>query len=531
MNWFGRTPWDHQVYGATECVAAVDAGERRLCLTSPTGGGKTLIMAAAVDAFLGRGKKVLLLTNRCMLASQTIDVLSGIGLDFGVRASGMDHLAAAYKPFQVAMIQTEQTRLRKRLAYKLFPADVVLVDEAHNQKSGGVRSILDDYANNGAAIIGITATPVGIRDLYTKLIVAGRNSELRRCGALLPCRHHAPDEPAEALNLRPEQTGEFTEGDVVKAIMTPVIFGRVLEHYRQYNPHQRPSILFGPGVAESVWFARQFCEAGIPAAHIDGEHVWINGEEHPTSQDLRDRVLRMSREGEIKVICNRFVMREGIDAPWLYHCILATIFGSITSYIQSVGRLLRAYPGMDHVVLQDHGGMWWRLGSVNEDRHWDLDLDNLAYTRQRAERLRNKEEPEPIVCIKCGAVRLHGPRCATCGFQMKHKMRPVIQKDGTLSYMRGDIFRHPPTKQEPDTQDLWNKCYWRCRQSGKTFSQAMGLFRLENGYQPPDNLANMPKNSGDWYAVIKNVRFSDIHPMPPKAPKPEPEDHQLTLNY
>ena len=58
------------------------------------------------------------------------------------------------------------------------------------------------------------------------------------------------------------------------------------------------------------------------------------------------------------VLCNRFVC-AGIDAPWLAHGIFATIFTSLQSYLQSGGRLLRSFPGIDAVTIR-HGGNWWR---------------------------------------------------------------------------------------------------------------------------------------------------------------------------
>lgn len=520
MDFGGKTLRSYQERGHAQTVQTVESGAKRVCVTSPTGGGKTLLMGCAADHFLSRGQQVLLLTNRKMLATQTIDVMRGFGLDFGVRASGMDELADGYKPFQIAMVQTEQTRKRRRLDYRLPKANIVLVDEAHNQATGGVKEILDAYVTAGSAIIGYTATPLGIGEIYKSLVTAGIHSELRSEGMIVRANCYGPDEPAAALKLKRTKTGEFNEGEVVKAIMSPTIFGRVHEHYRRLNPERRPALLFAPGVKESIWFAEQFKLAGVRAAHIDGECVWIDGEQHNTSQALRDEVLKESRTGAIQVLCNRFVLREGIDAPWLYHGILATVFGSATSYLQSVGRLLRAHPGLDHVVLQDHGGNWWRHGSPNADRVWDLNLDAAKYASERAERIREKREAEPIVCPKCGAIRLAGPRCATCGHETTLKSRPVIQADGRLTYMKGDIFRQPKTDQRSDTEKQWERTYWRCRKENMTFSQVYGLFWKEQGYAPPKTLPLMPRSSVDWHAKVASVPFNEL--IPKVAKKSEP---------
>jgi DNA repair protein RadD len=517
MIWRGKALWDHQDRGVTELIEAIRSGDKRIAFTSPTGGGKTVMMGCAIDNLIQSGKRVGLYTHRRMLLDQTEGVFAKFGIPFGVRASGKDESADHTQPLQLAMIQTEAARKKRRAQYSLMDADVVFVDEAHGLANGECESILNQHVESGAVIVGVTATPSGIGHLYTKLIQAGLNSELRKCGAHVKCFVYGPDEPAAALRLRRTKTGEFTEGDVVKAIMSPTIFGRVHEHFERLNPDHKPSILFAPGVKESVWFAGEFQKRGIRAAHIDGEHIWIDGETHATSQALKDDLATESRSGRLPIVCNRFVLREGIDWPWLAHGVLATIFGGLTGYLQSVGRLVRGYPGLDHVVLQDHGGNWWRHGSPNVDRMWDLSLDDRKIAEQREEQFREKKEAEPIVCIKCGAVRMSGPVCVSCGHEASIKSRPVVQEDGTLKEMKGDIFRPRVTDNRPDTEKQWEKMYWRGRHSNMTFSQARGLFYREHHYMPPDNLPLMPKNKLDWHRKIKAVPRGEVIPKPERV--------------
>jgi DNA repair protein RadD len=470
MEWGGRILWPHQERGVLGVKDALARGEIRICLTSPTGGGKTSMMGYLIDSWTRQRTRTVLYTNRKMLMRQTMDVLRGFGIPFGVRASGMDEHANCDELVQLAMIQTEQVRQRRRASYQLFPADRVLIDECHNQANGEAERIINDHVTAGASIVGLTATPLDIGNLYETLVVAGVNSELRRCGAHVPCYVYGPDEPALAAKLKRTKTGEFREGDVVKAVMSPNIFGRVLEHWKTLNPDRLPSILFGPGVKESIWFAEQFHAAGVRCAHIDGEHIWIDGEQHRKTDELVEELAKESRAGRLPVVCNRFVLREGIDWPWVRHGILATVFGSVTSYLQSVGRILRSTPGKDRAIVQDHGGNWHRHGSPNADRDWRLGCTSLEYTTERIEKLKEKKEPEPICCPKCGAIRMTGPRCATCGHESTAKSRPVIQSDGTLKYMKGDIYRQPPTQEKSDTQKLWERCFYRCQRSGQTFS-------------------------------------------------------------
>ncbi|MTW08883.1 hypothetical protein GM524_13540, partial [Streptococcus pneumoniae] len=79
-----------------------------------------------------------------------------------------------------------------------------------------------------------------------------------------------------------------------------------------------------------------------------GESLIVDGEELKSNRETRRQVLDEVASGEIKVVCNRFVLREGFDLPQLYHGVLATCFGSICSYVQSVGRILRSHPSLEH---------------------------------------------------------------------------------------------------------------------------------------------------------------------------------------
>jgi superfamily II DNA or RNA helicase len=382
--------WPHQVRAIEETLTAIARGERRICVTSPTGGGKTRMMHDLAQHYLDAGKKVVLYTNRKMLVDQTSGDLIDAGLYHGVRAAGYederDH------PFQISSIQTENSRVFKRQRWLLHAADFVLVDEAHQQTATVARKLLDNHVQNGAVIVGFTATPLDLRGLYNRLIVAGTISELHSCGALVRCNHFGPDEPDVRKFKRLQAGKDLSERDNRAAMMRPGIFGRVWTHFEMLNPERKPTILFAPGVPESVWFAEQFFAKGVAAAHINGEYLWVNGQWYRSSKEARDDVLAGSKESRIVVLCNRFVLREGINAPWMAHGIFATVFGSLQSYLQSGGRLLRASASLEFITLQDHGGNWWRHGSLNADREWHLDDTCAGVAHLREDRLRHKRE-------------------------------------------------------------------------------------------------------------------------------------------
>lgn len=532
--------WLHQEQGIGNTLLAIDRGERRICLSSPTGGGKTRMIEELIHRWTEEGLRTTLYTNRRLLLDQLSSVLDSAGIDHGIRAAGEAN--RPHCPVQIASIQTEGMRAI-RGGDMLSEAHRVVVDEAHVQTGPEAREIMKRHGDAGAVLLGVTATPLGIGDLYDHLIVSGTTSELRQCGALVAARHFGCDEPDLAAWKKAGKLKGWAEGDdmserqAASVMMTNGIFGRVGKWFLKLNPEMRPTILFAPGIAESRWFAQQFFAAGITAAHIDGDYIWRNGEEYPATREARQEVLDGSRAGRICVLCNRFVLREGIDAPWLSHGIFATIFGSLQTYLQSGGRLLRHHDSLSQVTIQDHGGNWWRHGSLNADREWRLEYTSGIAHGMRAERLRGKLckecgvklKPRRPLCLACGALNetepgrcpecaqiVTGPRCP-CGWVSKSgkRSRAVVSTDGTLKELTGDVFKPHSICKRPDGPKLWERMYHRSltEKGRRTFRSAFTLFAQENYWQWPSlDWPLMPLELFDQFRLIEDVPYERLVP-------------------
>lgn len=523
--------WPHQLQGVADTLAAITRGERKVCLTSPTGGGKSLMMQMLARDFLNRAEPVVLYSNRKMLIDQLSESFDAAGIDHGILAAG--HGRYDEYLMQIASLPTIASRTLRRKTQELPRARLVIVDEGHLHTGPTARKILGMHLEQGAAYVLVTATPLDLEDMADELVVAGNQSQLRACGALVPAIYFGPDEPDLRRFKNIREGVDLTEWEATEAIMTPGIFGRVLEYFNIINPERRPSILFAPSVEGSIWFAQHFAEAGIRAAHIDGADVWIDGQLMPNSPELRKQLLQESKDGRLTVLCNRFVLREGIDAPWLSHGIFATVFGSVQSYLQSGGRLLRAYPGLDHVTIQDHGGNWWRHGSLNDDRSWHLGLTAKDVYQMRADRMRRTtcvkcdaptngrricaacgaaNATEPLRCPQCSRI-IGGGRCP-CGYAGNKFARVVTQSDGRLVELNGKVFKPRRITQRPDGPKLWERMYYRSRtgKGARTFRAAMALFASENNWGWPDpKWPFMPRNELDTYRLVGDVPREDLY--------------------
>jgi superfamily II DNA or RNA helicase len=884
--------WPNQVRAFNGALDAIARGVKRLCITSPTGTGKTKISTDLILWATEQKMPVALYTHRKMLFDQTSSVLAEAGILYGERAAGFK--PALWRDVQMIMTQTEASRVYGAEARQLHDAKLVLVDELHQNQGPSFLRMMKDHADAGATIIGFTATPLDLIDV-DELLVAGTVSEGRACGALVLAETYAPDEP-DLKHIKQYAVGEdLSDNDNHKVIMRPGVFGRVKDAWLAHNPEQKPTILFGPDVKGSLFFAEQFYKAGIRAAHIDGSDVWLDGEWHNSDQEIRNKVMELSQAGEIKVVCNRFVCldseteiltmrgwvgkdeishhdrvanwdcgkiffappkeiirrqrmpnermvvletarrsirvtenhdllyrttqdgpfrktkantlvnrvvgvpvsgfadasdisikqpdmtanlarritmnacamrkrgcdaatsrsvaesrlreraslrykqpseltleecqfigywigdgnrqplksggveyrlwqttktpnilrwidnlccaigvdfvrrekptdaggtviqwslprgtgfgrqkrrglfhlepyliktgtdlfwalntsqfdallrglwiadgtehldttelpacgvsicgarqklfdllqaiaicrgyrasirsymqsngngsllhlsltktdehrltkyrlefedgwkdeevwcvestsgnivtrrkgsvtimgncREGVNWPWLGCQIFATVFGSLTAFVQSGGRGLRAYPEKTCCITLDHGGNFHRHGSLNDDREWTLGLTNRVAVGQRQENLREKKPAEPIVCPQCSKVRNGGKECPVCGFVAHKKSRMVVQINGTLRPVDGDIYRQRKTRRLHNEQELWRKMYFRMRRCGRTFRQAEALYFHENHAWPPRDLPLMPQTASDWWRKVRDVPCDNL---------------------
>jgi superfamily II DNA or RNA helicase len=162
----------------------------------------------------------------------------------------------------------------------------------------------------------------------------------------------------------------------------------------------------------------------------------------------REAMFELHEQGEIKIVHNRFVLSVAWDAPYVYHCILTTPMGSLTLYLQSVGRVMRSHPDYSQKVLADHGGVIDKLGLPNDDREWELDNTELTIRKEEKKRRETTKgaDAEPIQCGKCHNWRTHGSACPHCGHMSKMSVRTVIQEDGQLVKVKGRVVKFKPKK-------------------------------------------------------------------------------------
>jgi len=543
---FGVDPWPHQLSGTEQIIRALSNGTDSVCLTSPTGSGKTAMMIALTIWAAKQDWKSVIFTNRILLTQQTRRVFHGEGVLAGVISASMPHYEYDEGHVQIAGIQTVMSRRKKDTSYWV-EADLVLADEVHQTSSGASAELLNEYKERGAKVAGITASPLGVSNVCDKLIVAAGTRELQDAGILCYARWFAPSELDTRKLVKDKVDLSLSENDARRTwgplrgddLVRTRIVGNILRHYERLHPTRIHTLAFAPGVKESLWAAR-YCHAhGIRALHVDGQDFWADGEIHDRKQadDLFQEKMDEWRNGDIPIIWNRFVMREGIDEPQIECLILATPVGSYRSFLQMVGRGMRvsAETPRDITVI-DHGGSWYRHGSPNVNIDWDAVFecdDPDVLSKNRIAEIRETGESVGRACPKCGMVHKGKGRmlhCQYCGHELfiGKPCRPIIQADGTLAEVNGEPIKRWTIKAAPGNEKTWAGLYWNAvkRKGGEVtpnqlYSQFGYKTAVEAGsqskpafwkaYYPPRTLPLMPRKANDWHRLISDIPRHDLY--------------------
>lgn len=383
-------------------------GKKSVLLVAPTGFGKTVVSSEIMEGAASKRTIVFFLVHRRELIRNTSKTLTANGIPHSFIASGFE-----YDPRASIFICSVGT-LVSRLG-KVPEPGLILTDECHHAASSTYTKILEYYPN--AKSIGLTATPwrsdgIGLGHWYQSMVEAPDLGWLIENDRLSKYKIFAP--PAPDLTGVKSIDGDYVKGALAKAMDKPKITGDAISHYQELCPGKR-AVVFCVSIEHSKNVARQFQEAGIPAAHIDG-----------TMDDERDAIFEAFERGDILVLCNVDLVSEGVDVPAIEAVILLRPTKSLTHYLQSIGRALRLADGKLFAIILDHAGNSLVHGMPCDLREWTLE------DREKKTKGTSKSEVSVVQCPECWHVYRPAQKCPQCGHAAPVQARVVEQVEGKL---------------------------------------------------------------------------------------------------
>ena len=398
---------------------SVAAGNRKILLQAATGSGKTVIAAKLIHAAEERDRQVLFFAHRRELVYQAADKLEDFGVRHGYIMSGEEMWS---NDIRVCSVDTFRARaMRGRIGWP--GAHLVVIDEAHRSLSPTYQKIIEHYYQQGAVILGLSATPIrgdgkGLGDIYEDMVCCPGIGELIARGYLVKPVHYAPSLP-DLTGVRTGKAGDYDAGQLEGVMDKAELVGDVVTNWLRLSS-DRPTIVFASGVKHSIHLRDEFKRAGIQAAHVDGT----------TPDDERDRIVKDLHEGRLQVVTNCMVFTEGFDCPPLSTVVLARPTKNYGLYLQMAGRGLRTHEGKDHCRIIDHSGAVYRHGKVDDPHEWRL--EESAISEKESKKRQTVREKTTITCVKCGAVYSGQINCPMCNHVPERKGRYVVSRTGDL---------------------------------------------------------------------------------------------------
>ncbi len=370
-----------------EKLTARMAAQKPLLAYLPTGGGKTRVGAAVLEAALAAdpSARCLFVVNGNVLVRQTQRALGELGFDVGLIAACSGERAATGARVQIAMVQT--LNARDMLEEGALDYDVVVIDEAHGAASKTYRQLLAALPER-ARVLGLSATPLrtkedeSLEDIFPNIEWGPYIADLIRDGHLVMPIPFAPASKSGkgwTVDLTPNEEEEEARSDAVK------LWKRQADGRR--------TIAFCKNVAASMELVDAFQCAGVEAAHIDGT----------TPERDRRRLLAALRAGDLQVLSNCDVLSEGFDEPLVGCVLLLRRMTAVRLYVQQVGRALRPARGKRDCIVLDIVGATARfgplLGPPASDYRWEQ-----AWEQRASSRKGKKLEKKAWRCPACGGV-------------------------------------------------------------------------------------------------------------------------------
>jgi superfamily II DNA or RNA helicase len=362
-----------------------------LCFQLPTGGGKTVIFSEIARRYiLETGRKVLILTHRVELLSQTSKMLSEFGIRNKVIVSKVKTLPdeEEYDCF-VAMVETLNNRLRDE-KIEFDNLGLVVVDEAHYNS---FRKLFKWFENQ--VILGVTATPLSsnvrlpLNENYHELIVGESIANLIEMGFLSKATTYTYDVSLHSLKVG--INGDYTVSSSEKLYGNFFMQEKLLYAYEQKALGTK-TLIFNNGINTSKQVHAMFTEAGYEIKHLDNTH----------SEAERREILEWFRTKPDAILSSVSILTTGFDEPTVETIVLNRATKSLTLYHQMIGRGSRVIPGKTTFNVIDLGNNSRRFGLWESYIDWnDIFRNPNSYIEsvisdEQMEREMKYEMPEEV---------------------------------------------------------------------------------------------------------------------------------------
>ena len=388
----------------TGVQASLAPEQARVMMQLPTGGGKTVIAGALLEAWLKGGRKAVWLTHRKELVVQTRDLLVNANVLASVdnRWNPGEDAPARQDCVAILMAQTVSRRTaRNRVWRKYGSEDLMIIDEAHHAAADGWTRAMQQWPGR---ILGMTATPwrlahkEGFDHLFSALLCGSQIVDLQSGKHLCDVQVRIPTPEWIVRGGEVDMTGEYSDAGIEEANQDrPDVMTAGALKFWQEHAQNRQTIVYAVSVNHANNLVKVFRNANVPAAAMLGD----------TKEEERSTLISEFRRGILKVLVNVAVATEGFDLPDASCVVITRPTKSLTLYLQMIGRGLRPKEDNGNCLILDLAANAAVHGLPADEREWSLEPREAEET---------DGDPLVVRCDECETVSpAASHNCQNCG--------------------------------------------------------------------------------------------------------------------
>lgn len=483
---------DYQEEAIQKLREGFAAGHRSQLLYLGTGGGKTEIAIAMLEAAKKKGSKAAMILDRIVLCDQTSRRLDKYSVDHGVLQSG--HWR--YKPYEQIQVCSAQT-LEKRGD---FPGlDLLVVDECHAQRRQTIQFIKD---NPHIKVVGLSASPFtkGLGSTYSNVVSPVTTKQLVDRGSLVPLRVFI----AKEVNMEGAKkvAGEWSQAEASERGMK--ITGDVVLEWSKkvreiFDGNPVKTIVFASGVAHGADLASKFQDIGYNFVSLS----------YKDDDEYKRNVIDDFAKPDSKIIgliaCD--ILTKGFDNEYVQIGISARPFSkSFSSHVQQMGRVLRANQSNPEAkpfaVWLDHSGNYLRFRQDWEELY-ENGVTELDDGKEKTKKEPSEKEKKESKCHACGALWPKGSdTCYSCG-AVRERKNLVHEVNGMMEELSGSAPKE-------SKQQFWNQMMWYIKVQGWSRGRAANTYKEKFGVWPrslSDTTPAMPSDDTRKFVEKKLRQF------------------------